>query len=255
MEMKLGTEDKKKTAAAVALTAVALITVYVQFFSGGGSTTRPRPVPPRPAASAPVAAPGPATASATPAGSTERRAVRRTAPRSTTRRRNQSGDFEPIWRRSHEDEAFDPLADDPSLQTALLDAVRAVGFSGIDRNIFEFTARRKKVAPPPPDLVAKAQAQQDAFAKRAEEAKTAPAKPAERRAPRLTWKYYGFAGEAGSSARRAFLLDGEDVLIAGENDTLKGGRYRIVRIGLTSIVIEDTEFKQEQSLALTAPRS
>ena len=255
MEMKLGTEDKKKTAAAVALTAVALITVYVQFFSGGSSTTRPRPTPPRPASAAPAGAATQVNASATPAGSTERRAVRRATPRSTTRRRNQGGDFEPIWRRSHEDEAFDPLADDPSLRVALLDAVRNIRFTGIDRNIFEFTTRRRKVAPPPVDLVARAQAEQEAFAKRAQQAKTAAAKPAERHAPRLTWKYYGFAGEAGGGARRAFLLDGEDVLIAGENDTLKGGRYKIVRIGLTSIVIEDTEFKQEQSLALTAPRS
>jgi len=247
--MKLGTEDKKKTAAAVALTAVALITVYVQFFSGGSTTPpRGRPTPPRPAA----AAPSPSTPAA---GTAERRAVRRAAPR-TTRRRNQGGDFEPIWRRSHEDEEFDPLEDDPTLKVALLNAVRDVGFSGIDRNIFEFTTRRRKVAPPPADLVERAQRQQDTFADRSTpNTPTATSKPAERRAPRLTWKYYGFAGEAGGGARRAFLLDGEDVLIAGENDTLKGGRYRIVRIGLTSIVIEDTEFKQEQSLQITAPRS
>ena len=42
--MKLGTEDKKKTALAIGLSIVALGTLYVNVFSGGGSTpSAPRP--------------------------------------------------------------------------------------------------------------------------------------------------------------------------------------------------------------------
>jgi hypothetical protein len=49
----------------------------------------------------------------------------------------------------------------------------------------------------------------------------------------------------------AFLLDGDDILIAGENDSVKAGRYRVVTIGVTSITIEDTQFKKTQTLPLT----
>jgi hypothetical protein len=44
-------------------------------------------------------------------------------------------------------------------------------------------------------------------------------------------------------------MDGDDILIAGENDTLKR-RYRIVKIGVNSITIEDTQFKSTQTLPL-----
>ena len=237
--MKLGTEDKKKTYAAIGLTAVALVTVYVQFFSG--APVVPGPPPPRPAAS--VSAPVQPQA----------RAVRRAPSPTTSRRRSSAaGEFEPIWRRSHEDEEFDPLQDDPTLRTELLAAVRDAEFRGVERNIFQFTTRKVVQAPPPADLVKQAQERQRAFEQARAESKPAePAKPAPKRAPRITWKYYGFANEAGESQRRAFLLDGEDVLIAGEGDLLRGGRYKVVRISLSNIVIEDTEFQEEQTLPIT----
>ena len=70
--------------------------------------------------------------------------------------------------------------------------------------------------------------------------------------PRLTWKYYGFAGKPGAGSRRGFLLDGEEILIGGEGEVFQK-RYKIKRIGLDSIVIEDLQFRQEQTLALTDP--
>lgn len=239
--MKLGTEDKKKTYAAIGLTAVALLTVYVQFFSG--SQVVPGAPPARSAAQGAIPAPVQPQA----------RSVRRAPPPAPTRRRSSAGgDFEPIWRRSHEDDEFNPVEADPTLRTELLAAVRESEFSGVERNIFQFTTRPVKQAPPSPDLVKQAQERQRAF----EEAQAA-AKPAEtpqpvpKRAPRITWKYYGFASEAGETRRRAFLLDGEDVMIAAEGDLLKGGRYKIVRIGLSNIVIEDTEFSEQQTLSIT----
>ncbi len=49
-------------------------------------------------------------------------------------------------------------------------------------------------------------------------------------------------------SKQAFLLDGDDIIIAGENDAVKRGRYKVVAIGLTSITIEDTQFKSTQTL-------
>ena len=49
---------------------------------------------------------------------------------------------------------------------------------------------------------------------------------------------------------RAFLIGDEDqVFIATEGDVFKK-RYRVVRIGVNSIVIEDLQFKDKQSLPL-----
>jgi hypothetical protein len=50
--------------------------------------------------------------------------------------------------------------------------------------------------------------------------------------------------------KQAFLLDGDDIIIAGENDSVKAGRYRVVNIGVNSITIEDTQFKKTQTLPL-----
>ena len=246
--MKLGTEDKQKTYAAIALTVVAVGTVYVQFFSGDpavGGRPAPRPAATTQARSNPNAGIAPQTKSA-------RTVQRRTT---TTRRRSSGGDFEPIWRRSHEDEEFDPLADDPTLRTELLTKVRGVDFTGVDRNIFQFTTRKVATPPPAPAVVSEAQRRQEAFARQQETKPAAPPPAAPKRAPRLTWKYYGYASEAGVGERRAFLLNGEDVMIAGEGDLLQDGRYKVVRIGLSQIVIEDTQFSEEQSLSITAPAS
>ena len=68
----------------------------------------------------------------------------------------------------------------------------------------------------------------------------------------MNWRYYGFANADEDGEKRAFLLDGTDVLIGAEGDVFKN-RYKIVRIGLTQIVIQDMQFNSEQELALEAP--
>ena len=239
--MKLGTEDKRKTALAGGLCLVAAVTLYVQFFSGSAAPSRPRPARPQnqAASSAPQAAPARGVAAVT-------------RPRA---RRQTSSDFEPIWRQSHEGE-FDPLASDPTLRTDLLAAVREVPMGIYGRNIFEYGERRRIIEP-----------LSDAEIKKATEKAAAPpppppppppvqttAAPPGPKAPRLTWKYYGFASPTGDGKRRAFLLDGEHVLIGGEDDVFRG-RYKVKRVGLTSIVIEDLQYSEEQTLPITAPAS
>ena len=68
----------------------------------------------------------------------------------------------------------------------------------------------------------------------------------------MTFKYYGYRVSSSDGRKQAFLLDGEDIIIAGENDAMKAGRYKVVRIGVTSITIEDTQFKAQQTLQLQA---
>jgi len=67
--------------------------------------------------------------------------------------------------------------------------------------------------------------------------------------PPIPLKFYGYSGALRSSVRRAFFLDGEDIVQAGENETIRN-RYKIVRIGVNSAVVEDTVAKNQQTLPL-----
>jgi hypothetical protein len=75
----------------------------------------------------------------------------------------------------------------------------------------------------------------------------------EPKAPPIPLKFYGFVNKTKVGDKRAFFLDGEDIVIAAEGDTIKK-RYKIVRIGVNSAVVEDTEFKNnnQQTLPLEA---
>ena len=66
----------------------------------------------------------------------------------------------------------------------------------------------------------------------------------------MTFKYYGFKTVKSTGRKQAFLLDGDEIIIAGENESVKSARYKIVKIGLNSITIEDTQFKSSQTLQL-----
>jgi hypothetical protein len=87
----------------------------------------------------------------------------------------------------------------------------------------------------------------------------APPKPVEVKpppppqAPPVPLKYYGFVNPLQTPGpKRAFFLDGEDIIVAAEGDMVKK-RYKIVRIGVNSAVVEDTQFEKAQNKAQTLP--
>ena len=49
--------------------------------------------------------------------------------------------------------------------------------------------------------------------------------------------------------KRAFFMEGEDIHVVREGDVVKS-RYKIVRIGVNSVVVEDMQFKSQQTLPL-----
>jgi hypothetical protein len=77
--------------------------------------------------------------------------------------------------------------------------------------------------------------------------------PPEPKAPPIPLKFYGFVNKTKVGDKRAFFLDGEDIVIAAEGEMIKK-RYKIVRIGINSAVVEDTQFKSnnQQTLPLEA---
>lgn len=217
----LGAEPKKLAA----LAGLVLVAAYFYFSNSSPSSPEPvRHIPGTAAVSNVVTTPG-------------TRAARRGADSAN---RDSLADWRPSVKRKKD---FDPTRVDPTLKLALLDKVREVPLEGGERSLFDFSQEPvkeavvkiantgKKGMPPPPGPVIA----------------VAPAAPAVPTAPPVPLKFYGFV--SATETRRAFFLDGDDIVVASEGDVIKK-RYKVVRIGINSAVIEDEQFKSQQTLAL-----
>jgi hypothetical protein len=140
-------------------------------------------------------------------------------------------------------EGMDVSRIDPTLRLDLLGKLRQVSLEGGSRSLFEFYTPPPPPVPKPPPIVPKPLPVTDA--KPAADPKPPPPPPP----PPIPLKFYGYSGAVRSTVRRAFFLDGEDIVQAGENETIRN-RYKIVRIGVNSAVVEDTVAKNQQTLLL-----
>jgi len=143
----------------------------------------------------------------------------------------------------------DPSKVDPTLHLAELAKLKDVGVEAGTRSLFEILA-----SPPPSEL--KVKEPEKIKVARTFVGPEPPQKPlphADPKAPPIPLKFYGFVNKTKAGDKRAFFLDGEDIVIASEGDMIKK-RYRIVRIGVNSAVVEDTQFKSnnQQTLPLIA---
>jgi hypothetical protein len=139
---------------------------------------------------------------------------------------------------------------DPRIRQDLLVKVRAVPMEGGSRSLFEFSkapeALMPKVDPikpgpvtvPPPAVAAK------------QAPKEPPGPPPP---PPIPFKYYGYAGKATDGQLQGFFREGDastgDIFTAHEDQTLKN-RYKIIRIGIKSAVVEDTTNQRQETLPL-----
>ncbi|HEX5432470.1 MAG TPA: hypothetical protein VFW83_10920 [Bryobacteraceae bacterium] len=136
---------------------------------------------------------------------------------------------------------------DPTLKLDLLAKVQQTPMEGGTRSLFEFGM------PPPPPAPPVKPIKPGPVADVKPQAPPKPQPPVKPPPPPITLKFYGYAGPPGAGPRRAFFLDGDpntgDIFVAGENDLVKN-RYKIVRIGVNSAVVEDTTDKNQQTLPL-----
>jgi hypothetical protein len=226
--MKLGANEPKKVAALGVLFVVGGYLVYTNVFSG----------PSVPAAR--TGAPVPANTTSIPGTGPTVGVDRPVAARAAGRGR--SDEFHPILHSKRPEDRIDPVKVDPTLRLDLLAKLQDVGLPTSGRNPFKMGAPPPKAEPlkgPEPKIDLKPVQV---------EVKPAPP-PGPPPPPPITLKYYGFTSPSGAAVKTAFFLDGEDILIAKEGDTLKK-RYRVVRIGVNSVVMEDTDSKHEQTLPL-----
>jgi hypothetical protein len=134
---------------------------------------------------------------------------------------------------------------DPTLRLELLAKLRSVQMEGGSRSIFDFS---QPAPPPPPKVAAIVPRPQSPVAPPPpdQQAKQPPPKPPP---PPIPLKFYGYANTPRNGPRRAFFLDGDDIFVAGENELIRN-RYKIIRIGVNSAVVEDTTNQNQQTLPL-----
>jgi len=216
--------------------------------AGGGYYWASRPdVPagtntsPAPAVTTPAV---PASTSSAPVSQSQRATTSSYGPRTRGGRGSSSGeDFKPTLKPP---EDLDLTRVDPTLKTYLLAKLRKVSIEGGSRSLFEFYTPPPPPPPPPPKV----------NPIKPDPSKSAPKQPEATKAvaiapppPLIPLKFYGYSGALRSTVRRAFFLDGEDIVQAGENETIRN-RYKIIRIGVNSALVEDTISKNQQTLPL-----
>ena len=201
---------------------------------------------PAPTASAVRTAIAPSSPAPSSPASASRTTTSSYGPRTAGRGRTSSSgdDFRPTLKVP---EGMDLSRIDPTLKLDLLARLRNVSVEGGARSLFEFYTPPPPPPPPPPKVdPIKPDSARLAAAKQleAQKGKTQPAPP-----PLIPLKFYGYSGALRSTVRRAFFLDGDDIVQAGENETIRN-RYKIIRIGVNSAVVEDTIAKNQQTLPL-----
>jgi hypothetical protein len=135
------------------------------------------------------------------------------------------------------DARFTPLnVDNPALRLDILKRFLALEYKGVHRSIFSATLPPPPAPPPSQQVV------------------VAPGPPPGPPPLVVDAKYFGYVSDFGGNHRRAFFAttNNEDVIIAGEGDTLMG-RFRIVRLTNTAADVEEVSSGRRATLTLEEP--
>jgi len=132
---------------------------------------------------------------------------------------------------------------DPTLRNDLLAKVQAVKIEGGSRSLFQFSTPAKPV-----EMAAAIKPAPRMYGPEPPPKPVPPPPPPP--PPPITLKFFGFSKARTDGPKRAFFMDGDDIYIAAEGELVKK-RYRVVRIDANSVVMEDTEHKNNrQTIAL-----
>jgi len=220
--MKLGAEPKK-----VAVLAVLTVVAAYVFLSNG--STAPATAPASQAAPREVARETPASPSRTP------------EVRVSNAGRPVAQPFRPSLRPLPSEDRPDPTTVDPTLRLDVLARLQELEVAGVHRSLFDFSA------PPAPE-----RPEPKIVPNPVEQPKPKPLPPTARPKPPpppIPLRFFGYISPASSTDKRAFFIEGEEIFVAGEGDVIHQ-RYKVIRIGVNSAVIEDTENDNQQTIAL-----
>ena len=228
----LGAEPKK----ALFLGALVLLGAYFYFSSGSGAPA---------GSSATVASSAGSRVPAPGMAEPLRKMPVRTARARGSQRGSSGGsflEFRPSLK-PRKDVEVDRAGIDPTLKLDRLEKLRSIGVEGGRRSLFEESQGQAAVLAikePPKVIMSRPFVGPMPAAK-----EVAGMKPPEPPPPPIALKFYGFISPRSAGVKRAFFLDGDDIIVATEGQMVKS-RYRIVRIGVNSAVVEDTQFKNNQ---------
>ncbi|MGA2274008.1 MAG: hypothetical protein ABSH00_10670 [Bryobacteraceae bacterium] len=235
--MKTGLEDKRKVAALGVLALVAAYFFYANVLApqgapqaSGRAAVANNPEDP-PTVAAPVTEPSP------------RAAARAARPAE----RNRSEEFHPVLHSKRPEDQIDPNTVDPRIRLDLLAKLQNVAPAGGGRNLFQTgPAPPPKPAGPEPIIkpAKRLPGPPDVF--QPPPPVVAPGPPP---LPPIAFKYYGLTTVRPNGKRTAFFMSGEEILIRAVGDMVDRN-YRLVSIGLTSAVVEDTQSKRQQTVPL-----
>lgn len=217
----------------LAILGLLLAVLAYFYFSGDDRPMTPKTV----SHEKPGGAPGPVTGPRV-----VRESVR--SERNQVRSFRNAGEFKPSLK-PPKDEQIDRNSIDPTLHLQLLARLKTVDLEGGSRSIFDFGAAApagpaaKLNGKEPEKIVVQARFIGPKLPP--EPPKPPPPPPP----PPIPLKFYGFVNQTKAGVKRAFFLDGDDIILASEGQMVKN-RYKIVRIGVNSAVVEDTQFQNHQ---------
>lgn len=243
--------EPKKVALLAGIVILAGVVYWFENRTPGGDTVSASMTPASVSVTPAPAAPSPAVASPAPSRTTDAPSPvlqRRYPGRTSLGDDSEMGDFHPTLKVK---EDTDLSKVDPRIRLDLLAKVRAVPMEGGSSSLFEFgkppapPAPKVEIkptsVPPPPVTVSKLD--------------TGKPKPPPTPPPTpVPFKYYGYAGKsADGQLQEGFFLEGDrtagDIYPVQEGQTLQN-RYKIVRIGVRSAVVEDTVDHHQQTLPI-----
>ena len=133
---------------------------------------------------------------------------------------------------------YQPLAvENPRLLRDKITRNQNTEYKGTGRDLFS------ELAPPPPQETAKAVAVRQKMGVEPPPPPPPPALP-------VNMKFFGYGTVPNGTGRRAFLSDGEQIIIVGEGDILLG-KFRVVRIGNANLDFEEIASGRRGTTSLT----
>ncbi len=246
LEMKFGGDPKQLRTLGI-LGVVLLVILYFNYFSGPDA---PEPSRPRTA--------GTNTAPQMNLPSTTATTVRKTTEekkRVQVDRRAQ--EFRPRVGPARPEDRPDPMTVDPTLRLERLFRLEKIQISGGSRSLFDFSNMPSnapsvaKIIPSPKKMAAAPKPFIGPMNKQPDPPKLVAAPPV---APPIPLKFYGFTSGSRGANKKGFFLDGEDIVVASEGELINK-RYKVIRIGLANVTIEDTQFQQQQTLPIVPDNS
>lgn len=234
LEMKVG-GDRKQFMTLGVLGVVLVVILYFNYFSGPDTPERPVARPAAPAPSIPVAA-------------------RKVDEKKRTQLDRRAQEFRPRVGPARPEDRLDPMTVDPTLRMELLAKLEKVQITGGMRSLFDFSnVPSQSAAGPVAKIIPSPKTAPKApkpFIGPMPEPPPVP-KPVVQKpvAPPIPLKFYGFTSAPRGGSKKAFFLDGDDIVVAAEGELIKK-RYKVIRIGLANVTMEDTQYEQQQTLPI-----